>query len=73
MKKEKEEGKYIHASFIGKVSMRMKEYIKTPYGRKREKYTKLYIYPHKKKKKKVYIIKKFMLITFFFFYFYPKK
>ena len=52
MKKEKEEGKYIHASFIGKVSMRMKEYIKTPYGRKREKYTKLYIYPHKKKKKK---------------------
>ena len=50
--KEKEEGKYIHASFIGKVSMRMKEYIKTPYGRKREKYTKLYIYPHQKKKKK---------------------
>ena len=46
MKKQKEEGKYIHASFIGKVSMRRKEYIKKPYGRKREKYTKLYIYPH---------------------------
>ena len=28
MKKQKEEGKYIHASFIGKVSMRRKEYIK---------------------------------------------
>ena len=28
MKKLKEEGKYIHASFIGKVSMRRKEYIK---------------------------------------------
>ena len=46
MIKQKEEGKYIHASFIGKVSMRMKEYIKKPYGRKREKYTKSYIYPH---------------------------
>ena len=33
MKKQKEEGKYIHASFIGKVSMRKKEYIKKPYGR----------------------------------------
>ena len=38
MKKQKEEGKYIHASFIGKVSMRRKEYIKKPYGRKREKH-----------------------------------
>ena len=28
MKKQKEEGKYIHASFIGKVSMKRKEYIK---------------------------------------------
>ena len=28
MKKQKEEGKYIHASFIGEVSMRRKEYIK---------------------------------------------
>ena len=46
MKKEKEEGKYIHASFIGKVSMRMIEYIKKPYGRKSEKYTKPYIYSH---------------------------
>ena len=46
MKKQKEEGKYIHASFMGKVSMRRKEYIKKLYGRKREKYTKLYIYPH---------------------------
>ena len=46
MKKQKEEGKYIHASFIGKVSMKSKEYIKKPYGRKREKYTKLYIYSH---------------------------
>ena len=39
MKKQKEEGKYIHASFMGKVSMRRKEYIKKLYGRKREKYT----------------------------------
>ena len=46
MKKQKEEDKYIHASFIVKVSMRRKEYIKKPYGRKREKYTKLYIYFH---------------------------
>ena len=46
MKKQKEEGNYIHASFMGKVSMRRKEYIKKLYGRKREKYTKLYIYPH---------------------------
>ena len=45
MEKQREEGKYIHESFIGKVSMRRKEYIKKPYGRKREKYTKLYIYP----------------------------
>ena len=45
MKKQKEEGKYIHASFMGKVSMRRKEYIKKLYGRKREKYTKFYIYP----------------------------
>ena len=30
MKKQKEEGKYILASFIGKVSMRKKEYIKKP-------------------------------------------
>ena len=35
MEKQREEGKYIHESFIGKVSMRMKEYIK-----------KLYIYSH---------------------------
>ena len=46
MKKQKEEGKYIHASFICKVSMRRKEYINKPYGRKREKYNKPYIYPH---------------------------
>ena len=46
MEKQKEEGKCIHASFIGKVSMRRKEYIKKPYGRKREKYIKSYIYPH---------------------------
>ena len=45
MKKLKE-GKYIHASFIGKVSMRRKEYTKKPYGRKMEKYIKPYIYPH---------------------------
>ena len=32
-KEEEEEGKYIHASFIGKVSMRSKEYIKKPYCR----------------------------------------
>ena len=44
MKKQKEGGKYIHASFIGKVSMRRKEYIKKLYGRKREKFTKPYIY-----------------------------
>ena len=46
MKKQKEEGKYIHSSFIDKVSMRRKKYIKKPYGRKWEKYTKPYIYPH---------------------------
>ena len=37
MKKQTEEGKYIHASFISTVSMRRKEYIKKPYVRKREK------------------------------------
>ena len=46
MKKTKEEGKHIHASFIGKVSMGRKEYIKKPYSRKMGKYTKQYIYPH---------------------------
>ena len=46
MKKQKEEGKYIHASFMGKVSMRRKEYIKKSYNRKKEKYIKLYIYSH---------------------------
>ena len=46
MKKQKEEGKYIGARFIGKVSMRRKEYIKKPYGRKREKYTQPHILPH---------------------------
>ena len=46
MEKQREEGKYIHESFIGKVSMRRKEYIKKSYYRKREKYTKQYIYPH---------------------------
>ena len=46
MKKQKEEGKYIHVSFIGKVSMRRKEYIKKPYSGKREKYPKtVYIPP----------------------------
>ena len=34
---EKKNGKNIHTSFIGTVSMRKKEYIKKPYGRKREK------------------------------------
>ena len=33
MKKQTEEGKYIYASFI---SMRRKEYIEKPYGRKRD-------------------------------------
>ena len=46
MKNQTEEGKYIHVSFIGKVSMRRKEYIKKPYSGKREKYTKtVYIPP----------------------------
>ena len=46
MKKQKEEGKYIHASFICKVSMRRKEYIKKPYGRKKGKiYQTIYINP----------------------------
>ena len=33
MERQREEGKYIHESFIGKVSMRSKEYIKKPYCR----------------------------------------
>ena len=45
MKKQKEEGKYIHVSFIGKVSMRRKEYIKKPYSGKREKYPKTVCIP----------------------------
>ena len=45
MKKEKEEGKYIHASFIGKVSLRRKEYIKYCTVGK-EKNIPNHIYPH---------------------------
>ena len=45
-RKEKKKGKYIHASFIGKVSMRRKEYIKKPYGKKKGKiHQTVYISP----------------------------
>ena len=43
MKKQKEEGKYIHASFIGKVWEGNN--INKPYSRKREKYTKIVYIP----------------------------
>ena len=42
MKKQKEEGKYIHASFIGEVSMRRKEYIKKLKGQGKNIQNRIY-------------------------------
>ena len=77
MKKQKEGGKYIHASFIGKVSLRRKEYIKyCTVGKEKNIpnhiYTPTFILDnfklwrswYEQKEKRVYIIKKFMLITY---------
>ena len=45
-KQKKKKAKYIHESFIDKVSMRRKEYIKKLYGRKKGKiYQTVYIPP----------------------------